>query len=140
VFIARGAIQKPWIFSELSDPSFKVTYKQALIYLQAFHWLTRLWDEDSPETFLPCILEARLLNQNPCHESWLNFLDYLKAYCSARCEFTDKNTRRSLARTKMVWSYMRMNWSETSMLPGPLRADGFETMMDELERIEIEDT
>ena len=140
VFIARGAIQKPWIFSELSDPSFKVTYKQALIYLQAFHWLTRLWDEDSPETFLPCILEARLLHQNPCHESWLNFLDYLKADSNERSEFTDKNTRRSLARTKMVWSYMRMNWSATSMLPGPLRADGFESMMDELQRIEIEDT
>lgn len=138
VFIARGAIQKPWIFSEISDPTFKVSYQQAVIYLQIFHWLTRLWDEDQPESFLPCLKKAYRLHESRSSEDWSQLLDFLKALAEERSEFTNQNIRRSLARTKMVWSYMRMNWTMTSILPGPLRADTFESMMDELKKIQVE--
>ncbi len=138
VFIARGAIQKPWIFSELQGSKVEVSYELALIYLEVFHWLTRLWNDANPEGFLPCLLEAASLKSNPTLDAWLLYREKLEALAKINAVYTDRNTRRSLARTKMIWSYMRTNWNSTSIAPEPLRANTFEDMIGELKKLKTE--
>ncbi|MEI8027292.1 MAG: tRNA-dihydrouridine synthase family protein [Pseudomonadota bacterium] len=138
VFIARGAIQKPWIFSELQGSKSDVSFELALVYLEVFHWLTRLWDDNNPESFLPCLLDASQLNLSPTLDSWLLYCKKLQDLAKSHAVYTDRNTRRSLARTKMIWSYMRMNWSSTSTAPEPLRAATFDEMMMELKKLSTE--
>jgi len=137
VFIARGAIQKPWIFAELQESHTDFSYEHVLVYLEVFHWLTRLWDDEHPESFLPCVLNARELKLNPSLEGWRFFCKKLQDLAKSRAAYTDHNIRRSLARTKMIWSYLRMNWHWTSSATEPLRASTFADMVRELTKLNM---
>jgi tRNA-dihydrouridine synthase len=127
VLIARGAIMRPWIFHELDHPEFKPTFSKATAYLELFHWLTYFWHEEAPERFMTILQVIQVLRTNHDLEDWQAVNDQFARRAMEDSNLSRLHPRRALARTKMVWSYMRSNW-EFALSPEIMRATTFSEM------------
>ncbi len=128
VLIARGAIMRPWIFDELEEPNLKISFSQAIAYLELFHWLTYFWDEDKPETFVEVFPLIKVLRCNRNLRLWREANVQLAKRAELDSHLNHFHPRRALARTKMIWSYMRSNW-EFAQSPEVMRSSAFSELI-----------